>query len=201
MTKPQKPRGFRDVSTGGQRRFVTERGDVQIREADPRGRDWDVLPLGGAVRRATGLDGAVAEARKLSRTYPEWRRGDLAGEDAAREMVAKYGRGHGEHGLRDLQANLRRETRAGEAQDFDKGYVVGYERAIRAREAGGQWPVAGSGRWPMAGRVDPGFSIDHAPSRTYPRPPSGQSSSSHNPSRREIEHDVVDIADSRSGVR
>lgn len=176
------------MSAEGQRRFATERGGVQIREVDPRGWDWDVLPLGGAVRRVTGLDVAAAEARKLSKTSSEWRRGDLAGEDAAREGVTKYGRGHGEHGLRDLQANLRVETRGGTVKDFDRGYVVGYERGLHARGV-----AAGSRPSSMAGRVDPGFSVDYAPGRTYP--PLASSSSARDPSRREIEDDVAGIVE------
>lgn len=71
------------------------------------------------------------EVRALSKKSSEWHRGDSAGEAAAREMSAKYGRGFAEHGLEQLQANLRREVRSGEATDFDRGYVVGYARGVR----------------------------------------------------------------------
>jgi hypothetical protein len=80
-------RGFRDASTPTQQRFVTEQGDVEIREVDPRGWDGDVLPLGGAARRVRGRDAAVTEARTLSKRSSEWHRGDLAGEDSALETT------------------------------------------------------------------------------------------------------------------
>jgi hypothetical protein len=75
-----KGRGFRDASTPTQQCFVTEQGDVEIRELDPRG--W-----GGAARRVRGRDAAVTEARTLSKKSSEWHRGDLAGEDSALETT------------------------------------------------------------------------------------------------------------------
>jgi hypothetical protein len=66
----------------------------------------------------------------------EWRRGDLAGENAAREVTTKYGRAFGERNLFDLQTNLRREIRLREAGDFDRGYVVGYARGVSAADRG-----------------------------------------------------------------
>lgn len=160
--RSSKIRGFHDASTPTQQRFVTEQGDVELREVDPRGWDWDVLPLGGAARRVRGQDAAVTEARALSKRSSEWRRGDLAGEDSALEVTAKYGRAFGERGLADLRANLRRETRTGQAKDFDRGYVVGYERGVSE---------AGRGKT-LTGRVGSGFEVDYLPGRTYPPPSS-----------------------------
>jgi hypothetical protein len=93
-----------------------------------------------ALNKRRGRTARSHEAKRLVRTprrshattkkSSEWHRGDLAGENAALEVIAKHGRLLGEFNLRDLKANLRREIRRGEAEDFDRGYVVGYERGF-----------------------------------------------------------------------
>lgn len=180
MANSVKVRGLRDVGTPGRQRLVTDCGDVQIQQADAGGLDWEVLPLGGAPRRVRGKDAAVAQARELSRTSAEWRRGDSTGERSSLENIANHGPGLAEDNLRQLQANLRREVRSKEATDFDRGYVVGYERGTRKAASGDRF----------RGRVGAGFEVE-PPAESYPppRPPRPDRPLS----RQEIEHQVAKV--------
>src|SRR3982750_1198867 len=63
MRDPTKTRGFQNVSTTRQAVFVTENGDVKIRQFGPR--RWQVLPRGAEAYEVGGKQEATEEARKI----------------------------------------------------------------------------------------------------------------------------------------
>jgi hypothetical protein len=198
-TIPSAPRGFRDASTIRHLQFVTERGDVLIRQPTyhhpwtlPKReipKDWLVLPMGGAMRWAAGVDEAAAEARWLAKTSAEWRLGDLAGESSAYRAWERIGESSAGAELRDLRAELRREIRVGTAKDFDRGYVVGYERGIRGAKLGKRSVTA---------LVDSDFEIDQSLGRSY-LPPGHVHSPPKRKTPRQIMQEIEEILGSRPG--
>lgn len=62
-------------------------------------------------------------ARKKS---SEWKRGLKLGCEAAREILSKHGRPLAEKNSGDLTANARRRG----ADDFDRGYAIGYRSTV-----------------------------------------------------------------------
>ena len=67
--------------------------------------------------------------KKLAPATSEWLRGERHGARDCAEMRQKHGHAIAEHGLRDLSLNVRRGE---DVEDFDRGYLRGYEAALSA---------------------------------------------------------------------
>jgi hypothetical protein len=119
------PRGFRNVGRQGRAVLISKDGGVTAAELDHG--YWEVSAP-GLTRRIRGREPALLEARELASRSEEWMRGERTGHAAAIDIIGAHGHARAASNVHDLKIASRRR----DADDFDKGYYRGYQRAIES---------------------------------------------------------------------